>query len=380
MHSASDQWFVALGPDVILGPMPLNDVRQLASTGALLETDRVRQGGTNDWSLAKDVAGVFITATEEWVSIPADIAWETPTEGDSSIGLAPTQFSQAQPTTMKSTSSAIEVRSQQHSASSHVDRDETARPKSEPPRPKVSPRVIPPAPLPPMPADFEYVFPQASVANRTTQTRDKPAQSDERDRDVESQSDEVIRVVDDEPSNDVGGDSIATNNQPSVDRDPIHTNRPSIATNIQRPIGSQASSYSATQCQSRLNRNRPWLKPLLAVLVLIAIGGLGWTFWPSSEPHVYEDYARLYDLLKQHRRGQASGANWDNFVRQTKEATETSVPWLERTTRPGDRQKDLLLYVGRDLLAATEVAPTSEFRHEKRLDGFMKQLQEIYGH
>ena len=101
--------------------------------------------------------------------------------------------------------------------------------------------------------------------------------------------------------------------------------------------------------------------------------------WPSSESHIYADYSRIYADLQQYRNGGGDAARWNDFVQQAREATDKTVPWLESHARPGDRNKDLLLYVGRDLQASLDVPLTDTFPHQQRLDGFMSQLKETFG-
>lgn len=59
MPLSSNQWFVQMDLGVVLGPMPRDELVDLAQTGALLERDLVRNGADGTWQSAGDVHGLF---------------------------------------------------------------------------------------------------------------------------------------------------------------------------------------------------------------------------------------------------------------------------------------------------------------------------------
>src|SRR5882762_6440694 len=68
-----------------------------------------------------------------------------------------------------------------------------------------------------------------------------------------------------------------------------------------------------------------------------------------QRPDIYAQYVAVYKEL-QHRRDNASvQAGWNDFVAHARSEIEDDLPWLETHAKPGDREKSLLLYVGRDL-------------------------------
>ncbi len=100
--------------------------------------------------------------------------------------------------------------------------------------------------------------------------------------------------------------------------------------------------------------------------------------WPSADPEIYTRYSALYRELQERRAGPPDADGWDQFVLRAQQITNETVPWLEQHADPGDHEKCLLLYAGRDIQAAIAVQPDAKLPHQKRLEGFMSQLDAAF--
>lgn len=121
-----------------------------------------------------------------------------------------------------------------------------------------------------------------------------------------------------------------------------------------------------------------WLVCAIAAAILIVLVG-AWWLWPRQRPDIYKNYVVIYQELQQRRDIAEDHATWTEFVTRPKTQLTETVPWLEDRAKPGDREKTLLLYAGRDLQELLELPRTSQSPHLKRLDAFFEQLQEMYG-
>lgn len=61
----SDNWYYTQDGKNKIGPVPFTVLQQLATSGALQPTNMVRQESSGRWSQAKDVPGLFSTATPQ---------------------------------------------------------------------------------------------------------------------------------------------------------------------------------------------------------------------------------------------------------------------------------------------------------------------------
>lgn len=388
MPTSLDEWFVELGLGVFLGPMPLADLRQLAANGAVLESDQVRRGGADHWIVAKDVPGLFELDQDEWISLPDESSLPprdvTNHLAASMASASAEEFFEEHPDESVSlTVSADEsitlasetLPSEHRSRAKQKTLGQSASPPDQQPsklrphpmalaRPVV--REIPPAPRP-ITHDFEIAFPQPQPAQSAP-----PAVS----QSALARTAEPFPTPPSErpPTAPASHSQNATDPVESVDTAPRVSSTLSLARHVPE------TSPSVRLQPRRTDRSFPsWTKP---AFIGVAVAGallLGWFLWPSSEPNIYAKYRAIYDELRRYRTGMSEVDKWSDFVKQARETTESTNSWLERTAKPGDRDKDLLLYVGRDLQAALELAPDAKFRHQERLDGFMSQLHESFG-
>ncbi len=152
------------------------------------------------------------------------------------------------------------------------------------------------------------------------------------------------------------------------------------------PLGWQARVAPASRWKPAATRSlRSWqfdkpaaLKGAIAVVVLVVLVG-AWWFWPRQRPDIYKNYVAIYQELQQRRDLAKDHATWTEFVTRAKTQLAATVPWLEENAKPGDREKSLLLYAGRDLQELLELPRTSKSPQQTRLNAFFEQLHEFYG-
>lgn len=117
-----------------------------------------------------------------------------------------------------------------------------------------------------------------------------------------------------------------------------------------------------------------------AAFLLVAAGlvmALVWWMRPGPEPTIYADYVAIYKELRERQSSPDAQSGWNEFVDRSKAQIDEANPWLEKTAEPGDRERNLLLYIGRDLRGMLDEAPDAESPHHQRVDGFFAQLEEI---
>jgi|GEM_PF-1482466 len=388
MPTSLDEWFVELGLGVFLGPMPLADLRQLAANGALLESDQVRRGGADDWIVAKEVPGLFELEPDEWISLPDESSlppWNVTNQLAANMKSASAEefFEESPDESLTLADCADEsiTLASETLPSAHRSRakqktlgQSTSPPDQQPPKLRPHPmalarpvvREIPPAPLP-VTHDFEIAFPPPQPAQSATP--------------VVSQS-ALARTAESVPTPPSNRPLTIPANHAQNTTDSVESagTAPRVSSTLSLTRHVSETSPSVRLQPRRTDRSLPsWIKPALIGVAAASTLLLGWFFWPSSEPNIYAEYRAIYDELRRYRTGMGEVDNWSDFVKQARETMESKNSWLERTAKPGDRDKDLLLYVGRDLQSALELAPDAKFQHQERLDGFMSQLHESFG-
>ncbi len=59
MSESSFDWFVQMTGGIALGPMPREDLTELAASGGLMPSDLVRKGEKGDWRPASQITGLI---------------------------------------------------------------------------------------------------------------------------------------------------------------------------------------------------------------------------------------------------------------------------------------------------------------------------------
>lgn len=330
MPSSPHHWYVQTDFGALLGPMPGDALAEMARTGALLIRDRVREGTDGEWRPASEVPGLFDEATPQ-------------------LGLMSSQLEdlfapQAAPTRESAQTKRASWRANQKAKNNstatsenelefEIDAPLIAPPPVVIPSPVVPPREVQPSPIPPAGS----LPPDPTPISLPTPAFEPP----------ESREPESI--------------------QPA-------------------PAGWQARTSSTARWQPAAKKTTRWpslgnrtlLTGAIVTGALIALVA-AWWFWPRQRPDLYANYVAIYKELQQRQADSQDQAGWLEFSARAKSQLDATIPWLEERAKPGDREKSLLLYAGRDLQELLDQPRNSKSLHQKRLAAFFDQLQEIYG-
>lgn len=400
-----------LGFGASLGPMPLEDLVQLARDGALMDQDKVRQGSSGAWFEARECPWLFdetlLTRTNEPEPVeyniiapritvaptpPMDeddeddaveIVWDTEPEEENEVEFAEAEVVEADEG-LTLVTDAIETEESITLAVDGLEVDESITLAAEAAEvPKIQPRKPAVRPTPP-------VAEQPAARPMTPQQPATPAVAK-----AEFVVRETEKVV--EPSSKAESYSLHVE-QPAARMEP---QQPPAANPVSAPAPAAVSPpetlMTAPRSEPAAPRVRPsppvrgyvpptmrqdresakWLRIGLATSAVCCLALVVWMLWPKRETNIYASYEGLYREWHQHRSQEAQGG-WDEFTTRAKQELETSIPWLEETARPGDRERNLLLYVGRDLKDIVSNPRGYESPHRERLEEFMSQLREIH--
>ncbi len=323
MSSSPHHWFVQTDFGALLGPMPRDALAELARTGALLIRDQVREGTDGEWRPANEVPGLFDEQTPSLGLMSSTLedlfAPETAAPRESA---ASRNAGRRVPTKAKESPAVQDAKELEF----EVDTPLIAPPKAAEP-PAIAPKL-----------EFEINVPVIAPAAVIT-----PPPIAEQSR-------------------------------------PIQEPTPQPSPSWEAPVA------PAPRWQPAVARSRPksqlgmrtWMTGAIAATVLLAIM-TAWWFWPRQRTDIYASYVAIYKELQQQSEGTQDQARWAEFVTRAKKQLDQTVPWLEERAQPGDREKSLLLYVGRDLQEMLEQPPGTPGPHQKRLNAFFEQLSEMYG-
>lgn len=361
MDSSSHHWYVQTDFGALLGPMPDDALAEMARTGALLVRDRVRKGPDGEWCPASEVPGLF----EE----------QTPSLGLLSSTLEDLFAPQApSPREFATSKRAPPLRpAPNETASASAETNELA---IETDAPLIIPLVVTPATLAVNELGFEVDVPllapteasSQSPAIRTPSLLEKapvpkaapsqpPAQS------AEPASEHIEEL-------DFGSES--TNRHESEE---VLPSPPGW-----RPSASAVTGWKPTIRRSalrfRIDKQTGVLGAIVAAVLLLLV--TAWSLWPSQRRDLYESYSAIYKELQQRREVNQDFAGWTEFVARATAQLDESLPWLEGRSVPGDQEKSLLFYAGRDLREFVNLPHTARNPHQQRLDVFFEQLQELY--
>lgn len=329
MFSSPNPWYVQTDFGAMLGPMPSDALSELARTGALLPRDQVREGIDGDWRLASDWPGLFDQPEQP---LPYPETLQEPASPHESF---------------KITSSVRLL-------------DELMKPETA---------TVPHRPMNPVtkPADelaFELNLPSPVPATKTPTVVESRAINETKTHSTPAAAPQAEPV------------EVAVPAPPSF---PTFVAEPRTTTGwtpaSPRPVR-RGSTARETDSRPRLwRRMLPTAVAIAVVLSLVTV----WWVWPRQRPDIYTQYVAIYEELQQ-RRGKSQGqADWNEFVTRSNAQLNDVLPWLEDRAKPGDREKSLLLYVGRDLQDLLDQPRDSEPIHQERLRAFFEQLQEMYG-
>lgn len=332
MSSSSNQWSVQTDFGALLGPMPADALSELARTGALLRRDQVREGSDGTWRLASDWPGLFDEAAQPHRQ--PDTLQEPAAPRES----------------FKITSSA---RLLDDLLKSEKD-DDSRRPAKTAAKPTEELDFEVDVPLlAPAAVNVTVAKPPTVIASQF-QTRPTPVVTPQPQRvEVAAPVPPPVPVLVAEP--------------PPTDR--------TTGWEPPVPVRRFPTARAFSSKRSLWKRLLPVAVPTAVVLVLVTV----WSVWPRQRPDIYTRYVAIYKELQERRDRAQDQAGWNEFTKRADAQLEEVLPWLEDNAKPGDREKSLLLYAGRDLQDLLDQPRDSQAIHQKRLNVFFEQLQGLYG-
>lgn len=326
MTSSPNHWFVQTDFGALLGPMPDEALAELARTGALLVRDQVREGTAGEWCLASNVPGLFDEQSPSLGSLSSTLedlfAPQTCSPRESATSRV---ANRKDPPKTAETPVAGELKELEF---------EIDVPLNAPAAASTPPAIVERLPV------------QKSIPSPTPAVSPQPA---------------PVRVDDPVPPADLAL-------------------TPPLFPVWEAPV-TQAPRWRPPTATSRPKIRRAktsWITGTIAAATLLAIVA-AWWFWPRQRTDIYASYMAIYKELRQRREEPQDRAGWTEFVTRAKSQLGETVPWLEERAKPGDHEKSLLLYAGRDLQEMLEHSHGSGSSHQKRLNAFFEQLEEIYG-
>jgi hypothetical protein len=386
--------------------MPHDDLIELAQTGQLLESDDVREGPDGEWCAARDRPGLLDYIDP---ASPAVVPNDEPQASDmhsAPVEAAPDDSAADQDDATGSPQpDAIPV------AQSLTEFDFESGQSTPTP---VAPTSTQADPLPsnelnfephlpqPMPADC--AVPESNPATETQETEPVPEQqTDELDFELNppqprpEESEESTPVASFTnlpelrmPSPRPGSQTRSLEVQAAQESETRPSPEPRTAAAVESQMSHAPTAVNYFEKATRVEaddtepvaRRRFPLPRISRAVRLIGAAALllsfVWWLLPGSERDIYADYLTIYDELRERQSSPDGKAGWREFVNQSRARIDETNPWLEETAQPGDRAKNLLLYIGRDLQRMLEKSPDTASPHQQRLDGFFEQLAEIY--
>ncbi len=367
MSSSSHQWFVQTDFGALLGPMPADVLAEMARTGALLRKDQVREGTDGEWRSANDLPGLFEGVTPPHVRLaPPNNAWLRAQPDGSFVMLTTPEAERprlSDPNVFQEASSPRDSFKIASSARMLDDLLKTGPDENSPPSEKNAAAKSVAEEL-----DFEVDVPLVAPATAA----DPPPVFEHIT---------VVKPCFSTPSP-VSPQRAAT--EATV---PVPTPGPPQSVELPPPPNLTAweSPVPVTvrrRPTSRMFSPKPrrWKRTLATWSIVAAVSVVlvaAWWFWPRQRPDIYAQYVAIYKELQQRRDGVQGQAGWNEFVARANAELDECVSWLDPRAKPGDREKSLLLYAGRDLQEMLEHSRDPQRPHQKRLDVFFEQLQEM---
>ena len=381
MSESSFEWFVQMAGGIVLGPMPRDDMTELAESGGLLPHDLVREGENGNWRPASDVSGLLAELDDDSALLgesPEDADFELqpglqllddPLNDDvlSQAEAAPEPVADSPPGDVQ--------------LPDHLD----LVPESVPDKPPMRP--------PRMPSQSQASSTTASTqAARGSSSEPDPFSGedlpDEPSFDLSLLADVHESADSEDDEEDSSPYQLKADHPPAddmahlrpIDRKtttaPHPQGRPSAGDSPAVKTANKVAGQVWSFMPSSLRR-----KAMFAVIGAVAIAVLKLaapSLLPSDEPYIYESVASIHNEMLAFDAGEIDLSGWTEFSQSAGEELELNRPSLEENAVPGERGRSLLLYVTRDLQEMLKLPPGSERPHQQRVDGFFEQLEELY--
>ena len=363
MSESSFEWYVQMAGGVVLGPMPREDLDELAQSGGLLPDDLVRQDEFVNWQKASDVPGLLKVEGGNSLLLDGPLELDVPPPPVSEPTAAPSL-----PAEPRELSAAQEQRK-----AARRKKAARKRPRKSSQRRSDGQRSQQPA---------------SQSSDQSDWLADAPAYDGDEASEYEELHADLSRLMEeDEQGFDDGEEdsspyALKTDDH-RTDDDPV----PLVRVGKKSP-GKPASSAArvqpakdiAGQIWSALPRSLR-RKAIFAVVGFVAF----WIFkltapslLPGNDSYIYESVASIHAKILAFEDGTADASEWNEFTQWAGDELEESRPWLEDNAVPGERGRSLLLYVTRDLQEMLQSPPGSDRPHLQRVNGFFEQLEEIY--
>ena len=365
MDDSSQHWFVQTDFGALLGPMPDDALAEMARTGALLVRDRVREGTDGEWRSAGEIPGLFDEQTPSlglMASTLEDI-------------FAPQTTSSRESVASRHAPPSRSTRSE-FKASASVETSELAFETD-------APLIVPPATIPSVPDIDTLEFDVDVPLLAPPKTSDFPPTIMTPPSVTSPPAHEVSALPTPAPS---AMEALvrADVSAPTFESPSRQESQAVFST----PPGWQSGTSTASRWQPttrrsarkfRLDKLTAWRCGAAAIVLLLLIAA--WSLWPRQRQDLFVNYSSIYKELQLRREDNQDFAGWTEFVARATTQLDESLPWLEIRAVPGDHEKSLLLYAGRDLREFVNLPRTARNPHQKRLDVFFEQLTELYaGH
>ena len=420
------QWYARLGFGIEFGPMPRGDLDELVETGQLLINDFVREGDEGEWIPARELPGLFpsdesntgitpqpetpLTATdeqqpdfdeEEAKDLPDASSHVSATPSQDGIPIAhsldefdletgPSPPPPDQPVGVCSPDRPEDLTHEFDSEQNVVSQESESEIEETP---EAEPDISDPAteadtsptwtPVQPQTPESQLPDPMAPVADRGP-FPDYPEEDETDSTELESYEAATKSAALPDPLAPVSGrEPFPEFPEEDESEQPLSFVVPAPQTAV--PAAEEHTPTDTNPPDIRPVRpgfrfTLPRIGSLVRLCIAVAlITGLWKLISGGPETNIYAEYSAIYSELQERRSNPVDRAGWIDFSEAARAQIAESNPWLEANAEPGDREKNLLLYAGRDMLELLNAAPDTDSPHQERLEGFFQQLSEIYG-
>jgi hypothetical protein len=407
MSTSSNQWYVEMSAGITLGPMPFDDVVELAETSAIMRGDRVREESSKEWKSAHEVPGLFAdggsndsdsgvvslsgfevaqASTEARTQEPAKSEEPAPTPEVTDGVVRLGEFEVLLGVSETAAENADDPASALLRAASSL---ETVEPTAVAPR-KVEPvkkrepeqrAVAKPVPSLVSPDDG---IPALDIPELDVPELDVPAEPPQGSPPASATPSHRLDIPDRQ--------SVATQSRTS-EPDTREARAPlDLATLVSAGVEDGPASTLPVPAAAPLPFKppiQPWRPPVklrnkqlvvrgsFALAAVAGVWGLFSLLKSDMEVATYDQYAAIYLEYESLTESPDSGS-WTEFATRVKAELDETLPQLEAVAVPGEHSKSLLLYAGRDLRTALDLTPEATNPHAERLAGFFEQLNALH--
>jgi len=374
--SSAKSWFVQTEFGATFGPMPDDALLEMVRTGALLKTDQVRAGREGQWRLASEFPGLFDavtaspTSTENSPSnnlaeIPSMVPASSPSNPPTIHLIPPTQPAHPDPPLIAMETPATVATSQPQIVTETAADSRDVAPMALPRIEELSANAPPENHLI---AAWKSQRSQSKVELGVDSLAAELGQAESGD---DLAPELPADLLDDEV---VPASTTAANKSPSSR--PVANRRAFLDQIAGLEDGPRRPIETSQQKWDRWRRSLPtWPIVLAITLVLFTT----WAYWPRSQRGIYDRYVAIWQEWKTRRTDFKDKEGWDQFLKHTQAELDDMVPWLEKHARSSDREKLLLLWIGRDCFQRMLRQPRQmDSPEEKQLQFLLLSMRDFY--